>query len=117
MPKSKPSKSRTKRTKPITSPPNHVKGVAILTNREAVEDVIQWLFDSDALGKCDAATVAIARTLAGQLDQPGDSKNARLWKEYRETIAVLMKAGEDRKHEFADILDNLEASLRNTPSH
>ena len=88
----------------------------ILGNRQAVEDVIQWLYEADALGKVDSATVAMARTLAAQLDTPGDSKNARLWKEYRETVVLLMKAGEDRKHEFADILDNLEASLRNTPT-
>lgn len=81
----------------------------------AVEDVIQWLYAKDALGKCDSATVAMARTLAEQLDTT-DSKNARLWSEYRETISVLVKAGEERRNEFDDILSNLEASLRHPPT-
>jgi hypothetical protein len=116
MPKPKHVKSKTKRTKAVQVSANPVKGRPILTNREAVEDVIQWLYAKDALGKCDSATVAMARTLAGQLDTPGDSQNARLWAEYRETISVLVKAGEERRNEFDDILSNLEASLRHPPT-
>jgi hypothetical protein len=113
MPKAKSVKSRTKQTKKAQVSANPAKGRPIMTNREAVEDVIEWLYAKDALGKCDSATVAMARTLAAQLDTPGDSKNARLWSEYRETVSVLVKAGEERRNEFDDILSNLEASLRN----
>ena len=91
-----------------------VESVRIRTNREAVEDVIEWLYAKDALGKVDAATVAMARTIAARLDDPDDAKNARLWKEYRETVALLVKAGEERRNEFDDVLRDLEASLRNT---
>ena len=115
MPKPKPVKSRQKKAKPAQVPPNPSKGRPILNNRQAVEDVIQWLYAKDALGKCDSATVAMARTLAEQLDTT-DSKNARLWSEYRETISVLIKAGEERRNEFDDILSNLEASLRHPPT-
>lgn len=114
MAKAKPIKSRRTPSKSRQSPKNQVKGRPILTNRQAVEDVIEWLYAKDALGKCDSATVAMARTLAQQLDTT-DSKNARLWSEYRETVGVLIKAGEERRSEFDDILSNLEASLRNTP--
>ncbi len=82
------------------------------SNAQAVEDVISWLAERDALGKVRSATVAAARTLAHRLDDPDDAKNARLWKEYREFIAELVKAGEERKHEFDDVLRGLEASLR-----
>ena len=115
MPKSKPGKSRTKKTKSAQVLPNPVKGRPILTNSVAVEDVIQWFYAKDALGKCDSATVAMARTLAEQLDTT-DAKNARLWSEYRETISVIVKAGEERRNEFDDILSNLEASLRHPPT-
>jgi hypothetical protein len=115
MAKGKPVKSKTKRTKAVQVSANPVKGRPILNNRQAVEDVIQWLYAKDALGKCDSATVAMARTLAEQLDTT-DSKNARLWSEYRETVSVLVKAGEERRNEFDDILSNLEASLRHPPT-
>jgi hypothetical protein len=74
--------------------------------------VISWLDERDALGKVRSATVAAARTLALRLDDPDDAKNARLWKEYREFVDVLIKAGEERKSEFDDVLRGLEASLR-----
>ena len=100
----KPAKSR-------RSPANPVESRKIQTNREAVEDVISWLYAKDALGKVDSATVAMVRSLAARLDDPDDSSNARLWKEYRESLAVLIKAGEERTSEFDEVLRGLEASL------
>jgi hypothetical protein len=88
----------------------------IQSNSEAIEDVISWLDSKDALGKVASATVAIARSLARRLDDPEDASNARLWKEYRETIAELIKAGEERTSEFDEVLRGLEASLRDPAS-
>ena len=59
----------------------------------------------------------MARSLAVRLDDPDDASNARLWKEYRETVAVLIKAGEERKNEFDEVLRGLEASLRDGAPH
>lgn len=114
MAKSNPAKSKRTSAKPKKAAPIPVESVRIRTNREAVEDVIEWLHAKDALGKVDSATVAMARTIATRLDDPDDAKNARLWKEYRETVALLVKAGEERRNEFDDVLRDLEASLRNT---
>lgn len=98
--------------KPRRSSKNPVESRKIQTNRDAVEDVISWLYAKDALGKVDAATVAMVRSLAARLDDPEDASNARLWKEYRETLTVLIKAGEERTSEFDQVLRGLEASLR-----
>jgi hypothetical protein len=114
MSKSNPVKGKRSPAKPRKVQEIPVESVRIRTNREAVEDVIEWLYAKDALGKVDAATVAMARTIAARLDDPDDAKNARLWKEYRETVALLVKAGEERRNEFDDVLRDLEASLRNT---
>jgi hypothetical protein len=114
MSKSNPVKGKRSSAKPRKVREIPVESVRIRTNREAVEDVIEWLYTKDALGKVDAATVAMARTIAARLDDPDDAKNARLWKEYRETVALLVKAGEERRNEFDDVLRDLEASLRNT---
>jgi hypothetical protein len=114
MSKSNPVKGKRSTAKPRKVREIPVESVRIRTNREAVEDVIEWLYAKDALGKVDAATVAMARTIAARLDDPDDAKNARLWKEYRETVALLVKAGEERRNEFDDVLRDLEASLRNT---
>ena len=101
------------RAKSAKSRPKPVKSRQILSNSAAIEQVIEALFERDALGKVHSATVAIARTLALRLDGE-DAKNARLWKEYRETVATLMAAGEERVGEFDETLRSLEASLRNT---
>jgi hypothetical protein len=114
MSKSNPVKGKRSTAKPRKVREIPVESVRIRTNREAVEDVIEWLYAKDALGKVDSATVAMARTIAARLDDPDDAKNARLWKEYRETVALLVKAGEERRNEFDDVLRDLEASLRNT---
>ena len=116
MAKSNPAKAKRTSAKPKKVAAIPAESARIRTNREAVEDVIQWLYAKDALGKVDAATVAMARTIAARLDDPDDAKNARLWKEYRETVALLVKAGEERRNEFDDVLRDLEASLRNTPT-
>lgn len=108
----KPGKVPAKSARSVKTPSESRR---IQSNRDAVEDVISWLYSKDALGKVDAATVAIARTLAARLDDPENASNARLWKEYRETIAVLIKSGEERKNEFDEVLRGLEASLRNQP--
>lgn len=112
MAKPNTTKHRPSKAKPRRSLPNPVESRRIQTNREAVEDVISWLYAKDALGKVDSATVAMARTMASRLDDPEDAANARLWKEYRETVTLLIKAGEERKNEFDEVLRGLEASLR-----
>jgi hypothetical protein len=103
-------RSRPKSAKHRAKP---VKSRQTLSNSAAIEEVIEALYERDALGKVHSATVAIARTLALRLDGE-DAKNARLWKEYRETVATLMAAGEERVGEFDETLRSLEASLRNT---
>jgi len=112
VPKSNRGKPRPTNGKSRRSPSGSRKSARIKTNTEAVEDVIEWLYERDAIGKVDSATVAIARTLAGLLDAPKTTTNARLWKEYREALEVLIRCGQDRKHEFDDVLRGLEASLR-----
>ena len=116
MSKRNPVKSGRSSAKPKKSAASPKKSPEIQSNLAAVEDVISWLYQRDALGKVDSATVAIARTLASTLDDPDQRKNARLWKEYRETLSVLIKAGEERKNEFDDVLRGLEASLRDNPA-
>lgn len=115
MANKKTAQSRPSKAKPRRSLKNLDESRRIQTNREAVEDVISWLYSKDALGKVDAATVAIVRSLAARLDDPDDASNARLWKEYRETLAVLIKAGEERTSEFDEVLRGLEASLLDRP--
>jgi hypothetical protein len=110
--KTNPNKLRPIAAKSRRSPKKSAESVRIQTNRDAVEDVILWLYSKDALGKVDSATVAMVRSLAARLDDPEDASNARLWKEYRETLAILVKAGEERTSEFDEVLRGLEASLR-----
>jgi hypothetical protein len=114
----KPNKRDSARTpaKSRRSLKNPKESQRILSNRDAVEDVISWLYSKDALGKVHSATVAIVRSLATRLDDPEDASNARLWKEYREAVDALIKAGEERSNEFDDVLRGLEASLRDTPA-
>jgi len=112
----KPNKSAHNSAKSRRSLKNPAESRRILSNRDAVEDVISWLYSKDALGKVHSATVAIVRSLATRLDDPEDASNARLWKEYREAVDALIKAGEERSSEFDDVLRNLEASLRDTPA-
>ena len=114
MSKSNPAKAGRSSAKPGKASKNLVESRRIMSNREAVEDVISWLHSKDALGKVHSATVAIVRSLAARLDDPEDASNARLWKEYREAVAALIKAGEERSNEFDEVLRGLETSLRNT---
>jgi hypothetical protein len=115
--KSNNGKPRRKQQLAARSSANRRKPAAILTNAAALEDVIVWLDEKNALGKVRSATVAAARTLAARLDDPQDAKNARLWKEYREFVDQLIKIGEEQTDEFNAVLRGLEASLRDTPTN
>jgi hypothetical protein len=113
---SKSNRGKPRRRQPLAarSPAHRRKSAAKQTNSAALEDVISWLHERDALGKVRSATVAAARTLAARLDDPQDARNARLWKEYREFIDQLTKIGEAKSGDFDDVLRGLEASLRDT---
>lgn len=83
-------------------------------NREALETTLGVLGELGRLDlRVDAAVVQVARSLADILD--GDSRNSRLWQQYRETLEGLIGDSDD-DGSIDDLLAEMRSSVGDSSS-